>query len=280
VWTGGFGGVQSFNGDASIGSADARTNAAGGAMGFDYQVDPTRLVGVAVGGSESHFSVPDRATSGDLVGGHVGAYGVASWGALYAAGVLSYSRFDNDVTRTIAGVGPSETATGRFASDLLGARLELGRSYALPWLNVTPFAAVQTATLWQRGFTETSGAASLPGILGLTYQSQTTTSLPTFLGLQFDVRWALTNGMVWSPFLRAAWVHEFRPDRSITGSFVSVPGAVFGVDGARAWSDALKVNAGSRLALNQYASLFASFDGEFANSGHSYAGRGGIRFSW
>jgi hypothetical protein len=42
----------------------------------------------------------------------------------------------------------------------------------------------------------------------------------------------------------------------------------------------LKVNAGSRLALNQHASLFASFDGEFANSGHSYAGRGGIRFNW
>jgi hypothetical protein len=42
----------------------------------------------------------------------------------------------------------------------------------------------------------------------------------------------------------------------------------------------LKVNAGSRLAINQYASVFASFDGEFANSGHSYAGRGGIRFSW
>jgi uncharacterized protein with beta-barrel porin domain len=78
VWTGGFGGVQSFNGDAFVGSADARTAAAGGAMGFDYQVDPTRLVGVAVGGSESHFSVPDRATSGDLLGGHVGAYWVAT----------------------------------------------------------------------------------------------------------------------------------------------------------------------------------------------------------
>jgi uncharacterized protein with beta-barrel porin domain len=40
-----------------------------------------RLVGVAVGGSE-HFSVPDRATSGDLLGGHVGAYGMQAWGAL------------------------------------------------------------------------------------------------------------------------------------------------------------------------------------------------------
>jgi outer membrane autotransporter protein len=280
VWTGGFGGVQSFNGDASVGSADARTAAAGGAMGFDYQVDPTRLIGVAVGGSDSHFSVPDRATSGDVVAGHVGAYGMATWGALYAAGVLSYSRFDNDVRRTIAGVGPTEAATGQFASDLLGARLELGRSYALPWVNITPFAAVQTSTLWQRGFTETSGASGLPGILGLAYQSQTTTSLPTFLGVQLDTRLTLANGTVWSPFVRAAWVHEFRPDRSIAAAFESVPGAQFSVDGARAWSDALKVNAGSRLAINQYASLFASFDGEFANSGHSYAGRGGVRFSW
>ena len=280
VWTGGFGGVQSFNGDTIVGSANARTSAAGGAMGFDYQVDPTRLVGVAVGGSELHFSVPDRATSGNLLGGHVGAYGVATWGALYAAGILSYSRFDNDVRRTIAGVGPTETATGRFASDLFGARLEVGRSYALQWLNVTPFAAVQTSTLWQRGFTETSTAAGLPGILGLTSQSQTTTSLPTFLGVQLDTRLALANGTVWSPFLRAAWVHEFNPDRSIANSFVSIPGTLFAVDGARAWSDALKVNAGTRVALNQYTSLFASFDGEFANSGQSYAGRGGIRFSW
>ncbi len=280
VWTGGFGGVQSFNGNAAVGSADARGSAAGGAMGFDYQVDPTRLVGVAVGGSELHFSVPDRATSGDLLGGHVGGYGVATWGALYAAGILSYSRFDNEVRRTIAGVGPSEAASGRFASDLLGARLELGRNFTLSWLNVTPFAAVQTSTLWQRGFTETTTAGGLPGILGLSYQSQATTALPTFLGVQLDTRLALANGTVWSPFVRAAWVHEFMPDRSIAGSFVSVPGTLFAVDGARAWSDALKINAGSRLAINQYASLFASFDGEFANSGHSYAGRGGIRLSW
>ena len=280
VWTAGFGGVQSFSGDAVVGSADARTSGAGGSMGFDYQIDPTRLVGFAVGGSDGHFSVPGRATSGDVLGGHVGAYGVATWGALYAAGVLSYSRFDEEVRRTIAGVGATETASGRFASDLFGARLELGRTYALPWLNVTPFAAVQTATLWQRGFSETTTAGGLPGILGLTYGSQTTTSLPTFLGVQLDARYAWVNGMMWSPFVRAAWMHEFNRDRSIAGSFVSVPGTLFGVDGARAWSDALKVNAGSRLALNQYASLFASFDGEFANNGHSYGGRGGIRFSW
>lgn len=168
LWTGGFGGVQSFSGDAIVGSADARTAAAGGAMGLDYQLDPTRLVGFAVGASDAHFSVSGRATSGNVVGGHLGAYGVATWGALYATGVLGYSRFDNNTTRTIAGVGPSETASGSFASDLLGARLEIGRSHALPGFTLTPFAAVQTATLWQRGFTETTSGSGGPGILGLT----------------------------------------------------------------------------------------------------------------
>jgi uncharacterized protein with beta-barrel porin domain len=139
-------------------------------MGFDYQVDPTRLVGFAMGASDAHFSVGERATSGDVLGGHVGAYGMATWGALYATGVLSYSRLDNRTTRTITGIGPSETATGSFASDLVGARVEIGRTYALPRFELTPFAALQTATLWQRGFTETT-AGGLPGILGLSYQA-------------------------------------------------------------------------------------------------------------
>jgi uncharacterized protein with beta-barrel porin domain len=192
---------------------------------------------------------------------------------------LSYSRFDNEVTRTIARVGSTETATGRFARicSELGSKWEAAmRCHG----SMSRVRRGEELNALAGGFTETSTAAGLPGILGLTYQSQTTTSLPTFLGVQFDTRLALANGTVWSPFLRAAWVHEFNPDRSIAGSFVSVPGTLFTVDGARAWSDALKVNAGSRLALNQYASLFASFDGEFANIGQSYAGRGGIRFSW
>ena len=66
--------------------------------------------------------------------------------------------------------------------------------------------------------------------------------------MQLDSRLALANGTVWSPFLRAVWVHEFNPDRSIANSFVSIPSTLFAVDGARAWSGAVKVNADSRLA--------------------------------
>jgi hypothetical protein len=34
--------------------------------------------------------------------------------------------------------------------------------------------------------------------------SQTTTSLPTFLGVQLDARYSWANGMMWSPFVRVA----------------------------------------------------------------------------
>src|SRR4030081_1467548 len=59
--------------------------------------------------------------------------------------------------------------------------------------------------------------------------------------------------------------NEFTPDRSITGSFVSVPGTLFTVDGARAWSNALKVYAGSCLATPRLGFLAQAAVPEIAN---------------
>jgi uncharacterized protein with beta-barrel porin domain len=280
VWATGFGGAQSFKGDATIGSANASDHTGGGAFGVDYQFKPDLLLGVGVGASTSSFSVPDRATSGTVDGGHVGFYGMQRWGSAYAAGLISYSRFDNSTTRTITGVGPTEIAAGSFASDLLGARLEVGRTWAYGYVRLTPFAAVQVSELWQRGYSESSTIGGAPGILGLAFAPIAVTSLPTFLGAQVDTRAVLDNGMVWSPFARAAWVHEFRPTRQITAAFLSVPGAGFSVDGARAASDSLKLDVGSRLALNRMMDFTATFTGEFSDRTQSYAGRAGLRISF
>src|SRR5262249_41380663 len=53
VWTGGFGGVQSFNGDAVVGSADARPPPARGALGLAFPVAPPPRGGVSRGGRRS-----------------------------------------------------------------------------------------------------------------------------------------------------------------------------------------------------------------------------------
>lgn len=281
AWGSGFGARQSLKGDAAVGSADLGDRAVGGALGFDVLVDPTLLLGLGAGGSTSHFDVSDRATSGTLEGLHLGAYAMQSWGSAYMSGLVSYSRFDNSIKRGISGVGAAEIATGSFSSDHVGARLEIGNTWTKGAYSVTPFAAIQIAELFEKGYTEnTTSSTGAPGMLGLTYQPASVISLPTSLGAEFDTKFALDNGAIWSPYLRAAWVHEFNPARKIDAVLTSIPGTAFSVDGARAASNAFNVNAGARLSLTSNAALFAAFNGEFSNAGQAYGGSGGLRLNW
>jgi outer membrane autotransporter protein len=281
AWLTGFDGTTKLDGEAGIGSADLNHNTGGLAGGLDYQFGPDLLAGFAVGGSSSTFSVRDRITSGYLEGAHFGGYAVKTWSSLYAAGAVSFSTFRNSETRSIVGIGPTETATGSFGSNLLSGRVEAGWKQSFNWFAVTPFAALQVSQLWQNAFTETNplptGAIDQ---LGLAYGARSVTSLPTFLGAQFDTRFAVWNGMALSPYARLSWVHEFKPNRTIDPSFIALPAAAFTVDGPRAASDAARIDAGAKLAINPNAWLFASFNGEFSSRSQSYAGKGGARVTW
>jgi outer membrane autotransporter protein len=280
AWVAGFGAGQSLSGDAAVGSAGFSDRVAGGAIGVDRLVNPDLLAGIAAGGSAATFSVDDRATSGRVDGGHVGAYAMQRFGASYLSAQIAYSHFNNSTTRFINAVGPVETAKGAFGSDQLGGRLEIGHAFAFNALTVTPFAAVQAARLWQAAYSETSTAGTLPGMLGLGYAAKAVTSLPTFLGARFDARFDAGNGLVWTPFVHTAWVHEFDPTRDVTGSLVSLSLPAFTVEGARAAADAGRVEVGSRLALNGWWELSARATGEFSRAGQSYSGMGSLRVSW
>ena len=280
AWVAGFGASQSLSGDAVIGSAGFNDRVAGGAIGVDRLVNPDLLVGIAAGGSAATFSVDDRATSGRVDGGHVGAYAIQRFGASYLSAQLAYSHFNNATMRLINAIGPIETAKGAFDSDQLGGRLEIGHAFAFDAITVTPFAAVQAARLWQGAYTETSTAGALPGMLGLSYAAKGVTSLPTFVGARFDARFDFGNGVVWMPFVHAAWVHEFDPTRDVTASLSSLSLPSFTVEGARAAADAGRVELGSRLALNRWWELSARATGEFSRAGQSYTGMGSLRVSW
>jgi uncharacterized protein with beta-barrel porin domain len=279
IWTLGFGGYRSVDGEAfPTGSANQSMRTYGGALGADYQLSPGLLLGFAAGGSDSSISVPDRGTTGNVTAGHFGLYGLKTWGSYYAAASASYARLANSTTRTIAGVGPTETATGRFDSDQLSGRLELGWKRAFASFNLTPFVAIEPAVLWTRGYTETSTiAGGGAGILGLTFASRTTMSLPTFVGLQADARMVLPNGAVVMPYGRLSWVHEFEPARQINATFISVPGASFTVDGARPASDAARLDAGAKVTLDAKRSVFANLSGEWSGSSESYTAMAGVK---
>ncbi len=275
-WFAGFDGSFKLGGDPTVGSANLNHNTAGGAAGIDYQVNPNLLLGATAGGSFSRFSVADRFTSGNIDGAHLGAYGVSRFQQTYAAAAFTFGAFNNQTSRTVVGVGPTGIEFGRFDSYLLGGRVETGFVQRFGRFTVTPFAALQFSEIWQPTFTETSTG----GLIGLTYRSKTVDSLPTFLGAQLDTRLNLVNGMVWAPYARVSWVHEFDPVRADAATFVTLPLAAFTVDGAHAARNFARIDVGGKLTIGKNAWLFSSFVGEFSNVSQMYAGKAGLRVAW
>jgi subtilase-type serine protease len=115
--------------------------------------------------------------------------------------------------------------------------------------------------------------------LGLSYAARETTSLPTFVGAQLDTEYRV-GGHIVRPFVRAAWVHEFMPERQIEASFVSIPAGSFTVDGARPASDAARFSGGATWAIDASKALFARIDSEFSGNGTMVAGTAGARITW
>jgi uncharacterized protein with beta-barrel porin domain len=278
AWALGFGSTRSI--DGSGGSADQSIQTAGGTFGVERTFGPDLLLGLAAGGSSSNFSASSLSTSGTIDGGHVGGYLARRWGDIYALATVSYARFDNATNRTIAGIGTTENAHGRFASDQVGGRVEIGWRRQIAGNSVTPFVAVEPAALWQQAYTESSTTVSGGnGTLGLSYATRETTSLPTFVGAQLDTQY-LVGGQTVRPFVRAAWVHEFMPERQVEASFVSIPSASFTVDGARPARDAARLSGGATWAIDASKAVFARVDSEFSGSSTMVAGTAGARITW
>lgn len=280
LWTTGFGGRGSFEGSAVSGSSALDTRTAGFAVGLDYQIDRTALFGIAAGYTYSQFSVDQLTTRGNVEGAHLGLYGLKRFGAFYLAATAEYAHFKNSTERSVDWV-LDERTSGSFDSEAFSARVEAGwkRSIGRHW--VTPFAGVQFSHLMSDGFTEGSvGTAGTPGLLGLTFGSNSVNSLASSLGIQVDTRLLLPGGQTLSPFARVAWVHEFSPDRGISAILTSSPEASFSPVGASAAEDVAKVKAGARLDVTQNTGLFLAFDGEFSGHTQSYAGTGGLKVTW
>lgn len=279
AWAGGFGGTQSLLANTATGSAASQQNIGGGAFGGDYRAGPETLVGIAVGFSDTSYSVPANGANGRATGVHFGAYGQHEWRAFYLNAGLAYSRFEGSATRSINGVGTPETARSSTVSSQLAARLEVGRPFVVGPIGLTPFATLQPAQFWQPATTETSVTGAGPGAFALAYQAQATTSLPMSLGAQLDAKTEV-NALPLKAWLRLAWLHEFMPNRPVTAGFVNLPGSLFTVDGAQAASNAARIDFGARYSVGTQTSLFANAAAEFSDRGQGYSGTAGLRVMW
>ncbi|MFZ4406312.1 MAG: autotransporter domain-containing protein [Paracraurococcus sp.] len=278
VWAGFFGRTGTTNGDASLGTASLAASNWGGLLGLDYVLSPNVTFGVIAGGSDGRFDAKSRATTGTLSGYHLGAY------AEYRLPVGTYAHasavlggYANSTTRYAGGFGGLgvDRNTGRFDSNEVRGRLEIGHDLSLGPARITPFAAIELAELSTDGFQESGGGAT-----ALAVASRTTRSTPQFIGARAAGVVTLGNGWRVAPQASLAWVHDYNTSRDVTASLLSIPGAAHQVAGTRPATDAAQVKLGGEVAIRPGLSLFVDAAGVFAGTTSGYGGRGGLTYTW
>ena len=70
---------------------------------------------------------------------------------------------------------------------------------------------------------------------------------------------------------RAAWAHDFNPDRAAAATFQTLPGASFVVNGAAQAKDAALTTASAEMKWRNGFAAGATLEGEFSNVTCGYA---------
>jgi uncharacterized protein with beta-barrel porin domain len=278
VWAAGFGGSQTTDGNGTLGSNTATSRIAGVAVGADYRFSPFTLAGFALGGGGTNFSVANSGTGrSDLF--QAGAFIRHDVGPAYISGALAYGWQDITTDRilTIAG---ADRLHAEFNANAWSGRVEGGYRFVTPWIGgvgITPYAAGQFTTFDLPAYAEQllSGASTF----ALAYGSKSVTDTRSEFGVRTDKSFAMQDAIL-TLRGRAAWAHDFNPDRDIAATFQTLPGASFVVNGAAQASDAALTTASAEIKWLNGWSTAATFEGEFSDVTRSYAGKAVARYAW
>jgi autotransporter-associated beta strand protein len=275
VWAAAYGGSQTTNGNATVGSNSSTSRLGGVAVGADYRFSPNTIAGFALAGGGTNFSVNGFGTGrSDLF--QAGAFVRHTVGPAYFTAALAYGWQDvtTDRTVTIAGI---DQLRARFNANAFSGRVEDGYRFATPWMGVTPYAAAQFTTFDLPSYTEQAIVGS--NAFALAYGAKSATDTRSEVGLRTDKSWAMPDS-IFTLRGRFAWAHDYNSDRSIGATFQALPGASFVVNGAAQAPDKALTTASAEVRWQSGISLAATFEGEFSGNSTSYAGKGVARYQW
>jgi len=278
VWTAGFGGSQSTDGNAAAGSNNTTSSVYGTAVSADYLFSPNTIAGFALAGGGTNFSVVNSGSGhSDLF--QAGAYVRHTEGAAYISAALAYGWQDITTNRTVSAAGLDQLRA-EFDANAWSGRLEGGYRFMAPWTGgtgITPYAAGQFTTFDLPSYAEQ--ALSGAGSFALGYGAKDVTDARSELGIRTDKSFLVQDGIL-TLRTRFGWAHDYDPDRSIAATFQALPGASFVVNGAAQAADSALTTASIEMKWKNGWSAAATFDGEFSNVTSSYAGKGVVRYAW
>jgi outer membrane autotransporter protein len=275
VWGAGYGGGNRTSGDpAVVGSHDLTARTAGGAAGLDYHLSRDSVVGVALAGGGTDWSLAQGLGGGKSDAFQAGIYGATRWGSAYVAAALAFTNHWMSTDR-FAFAGDHLSAS--FNAQSFGGRVEGGYRFATIYGGLTPYAAIQAQNFRTPAYSEADLTA---GGFALGYNGRTATDTRSELGGRFDRLLLLNPEAALTLRARVAWAHDWVSDPTLAAVFQALPGASFLVNGATPAKNSALTSAGAELRLANGVSLLGKFDGEFASHSSTYAGTGTVRYAW
>src|SRR6516164_3446189 len=274
AWGGAYGGSNRTTGDlAVIGSHDLAARAVGFAAGLDYRLTPDTVVGFALAGGGTDWSLSQGLGGGKSDAFQAGVYGATRSGPAYLAAAFAFANHWMSTDRFVV----DDHLTANFNAQSYGGRLEGGYRFGTPYGGITPYAAIQAHSFHTPAYTETDAIANG---FALTFNGRDATDTRSELGARFDRVLAVYSNAVLALRGRVAWAHDRVSDPTLLPVFQALPGASFIVDGATPAKNSALTSAGTELRLANGVTLLAKFDGEFASHSSTYAGTGTIRYRW
>lgn len=277
VWGAAYGGELKTDGNAAVvGSHNATTRAYGFAVGADYRLSPDTLLGFAISGGESRFSLGSNLGSGRADVFQAGVFARHNIGNGYVKGALAYGWHDVDTDRLVTAAG-IDKLTAKYDAHTLSGRIEGGYRFVTPWMGITPYAAGQAAVFWLPSYNEQVAVGA--NTFALNYASKDISTSRTELGVRTDKSFALGDALL-TLRGRAAWAHYYETDRALFASFQALPASGFTVFGAAQARNVALVSAAAETKWRNGFSIAGVFEGEFSDRTTGYAGKGVLRYQW
>src|SRR3984893_6725342 len=194
VWAAGFGGSQTTDGNATLGSNSATSRVFGMAAGADYRSSPYTIAGFALAGGGTNFSVANGGTGrSDLF--QAGAFVRHTVGPAYISAALAYGWQDITTDRTVTAAGIDQLRA-KFNANAFSGRIEGGYRFVTLWIGgvgITPYAAGQFTTFDLPAYAEQAIVGS--NQFALAYGAKSVTASRSELGIRTDKSFAMQDAI-------------------------------------------------------------------------------------
>jgi uncharacterized protein with beta-barrel porin domain len=218
AWGGAYGGSNRTTGDILIsGSNDLSASTAGYAGGLDYHLTRDTLIGFALAGGGTNWSLSEGLGGGKSDAFQAGLYGATRWGPAYLAAAFAFA---NHWMSTDRFAFEGDHLTANFNAQSFGGRVEGGYRFATMFGGLTPYAAVQAQSFHTPSYSETDTNG---GGDALAFNSRTAGDTRSELGTRFDRLLLVNPDAVLALRGRVAWAHDWVSDPILGAVFQTRP---------------------------------------------------------